>query len=108
MKVLYKEINSCKECFMNKCGMCYELSTPIKNICFEMDCPLPNLEDVEKFSRYITKDKSICSCGNCTYWQRWGYNRHLKTELGICTNTDCDALSVKACNTKACENFKEV
>ena len=44
MRVLYKEIRGCDECPQNKCGMCYELSTPIKNLSFKIDCPLPNKE----------------------------------------------------------------
>ena len=108
MRVLYKEIRGCDECPQNKCGMCYELSTPIKNLSFKIDCPLPNKEDVEGFTRYITNEKTLAACGNCKYWERWGYNKPLKTELGICTNTDLDQLSIKACNTKACTEFKEV
>jgi hypothetical protein len=88
--------------------MCYELGKPLKDVSFERDCPLPNKEDVEGFTRYITKDKTLAACGNCQYWERWGYNKPLKTELGICTNADLDQLSIKACNTKACDEFKEV
>ena len=107
MKVLYKEIEGCKECPMNKCGMCYESSTPIKELCFEMDCPLPNKPDVENFTRYINKNKSIFACGNCQWWKRWGYNKHIKTEIGICQHEDSNVLAV-ACNSKACNSFKEV
>ena len=107
MKVLYKEINGCKDCLSHKCGMCYELSTPIKDLSFENDCPLPTIEIVESFTRYITREKSIMACGNCRHWHRWGYNKHIKTEIGICKCADNGLLSV-ACNTKACDNFKEV
>lgn len=106
MRVLYKEIDSCKECPLNKCGMCYELSRPLQSICFELDCPLPNLSDVESLTHYITKDKSIECHGNCKNWTRWGYNKHLKTELGVCNKED--TLSFVSSGGKCCDKFKDV
>lgn len=108
MRVLYKEIEGCDECPQNRCSMCYELGRPLKEISFERGCCLPNKEDVEGFTRYITEEKALAACGNCKSWERWGYNMYLRTELGICTNTDTGQLSIKACNTKACLEFKEV
>ena len=107
MRVVYDETEDCNACLYNKHGMCYKLSRPLKELCFEMDCPLPHKSIVEKFTRYITKNKSIFACGNCKYWKRWDYNQHLCTDVGICTCPEGTKLSVR-CNDKACNHFEEV
>ena len=107
MKVVYAEVNDCRDCLHNKCGMCSKLGKSLKTICFDLDCPLPELEIVEGFTRYITRDKSLECCGNCEHWARWDYNKHLKTDLGVCYCNESNVLSV-TCNSKACEYFKEV
>ena len=106
MKVIYETIENCQECLYNKCGMCYKLSRPLKELCFEMDCPLPDLETVEQFTRYITPDKELECHGNCRNWQRWDYNKHIKNDLGVCKASHF----LKFChsNGKACEEFDEL
>ena len=106
MKMLNKEIDSCVECLQNKHGMCYELSKPLKNLCFELDCPLPTLNDVEKLMHHITKDKSTNCHGNCKNWTKWGFNKHLKTFLGVCNKED--TLTFVKSSGSSCEEFEDV
>ena len=107
MKIIYEEIEDCDECLHNNDGFCCKLKRPIKKLNVKEDCPLPTLSDVEKFTHYITEDKSIYCCGNCVSWKRWGYNPHLKADLGICGHHLSNFLASK-CTQKACEFFKEV
>ena len=106
MRVIYETVESCKSCLFNKCGMCYKLSRPLRELCFELDCPLPHLEEVEKFTRYITPDKELECHGNCKNWERWEYNKHIRTDLGICKA--CDVLKFCHANSRACDEFEEV
>ena len=106
MRVIYDTLTGCKDCLYNKCNMCYKLSRPLKEICFERDCPLPSLETVESFTRYITSDKSLKCHGNCKNWRRWEYNKHIQTDLGICKN--CEIVKICHANTRACEEFDEI
>ena len=76
------------------------------DICFEQDCPLPTLSDVEQFTRYVTPDLELDCHGNCMNWRRWGYNKHLKTDEGICRANP--GLCVCMANGKACEEFDEL
>ena len=55
-RVIYKEINDCTDCLYNRHKICCELTRPIKSISFKDDCPLPTLETVESFTKYITPD----------------------------------------------------
>ena len=105
-RVIYKEINDCTDCLYNRHKVCCELTRPINEISFKDDCPLPTRETVESFTRYITPKKSIRACGNCSYWERWSFNKNLQTELGICNNAEI--LQFCYCNRKACKEFKEV
>ena len=106
MKVIYKEITDCTDCLYNKHKFCYELGRPLQEVSFERDCPLPTKQIVESFTRYITKDGKTRACGNCQHWERWNFNKNLKTELGICNNAEI--LQFCYCNRKACKEFKEV
>ena len=106
VRVIYETIKGCRECHYNKCQMCYKLSRPIQELCYEVDCPLPTLEKVEQFTRYITPDKSLDCHGNCKNWQRWEYNKHINTDLGICCA--CDVLKFCHANSKGCEEFEEI
>ena len=106
VRVIYETINGCRECHFNKCQMCYKLSRPIGEICYEVDCPLPTLEKVEQFTRYITKDKSLKCHGNCRNWRRWHYNKHLKTDEGVCCANP--GMCICMANDKACEEFEEI
>ena len=106
MRVIYKTIENCKDCLYNKNGMCYKLSRPLKELCFEKDCPLPTLEQVEQFTRYITPNKELDCHGNCKNWERWDYNKHINTDLGICFA--CDVLKFCHANSKACREFDEI
>ena len=106
MRVIYKTIESCKDCLYNKHGMCYKLSRPLVELCYERDCPLPTLEDVEQFTRYVTKDKKLECHGNCKNWERWHYNKALNTDVGMCNGLN----NMLAClaTDKACEEFEEI
>jgi len=105
MRIVYETIESCKDCLYNKCGMCYKLSRPINELCFELDCPLPHLEDVERFTRYITEDKSLDCCGNCKNWKRWHYNEAFKLDVGACC---VEGNRVYTCDSEACEEYDEI
>ena len=107
MRVIYAETDSCKDCLYNKHRVCYELSRPLKEIQFERDCPLPTKKIVESFTRYVSKNKkSTRVCGNCQHWERWGYNKSIKTEIGTCNKGDI--LQFCHCNSDACKKFKGV
>ena len=106
MKVIYETVESCKDCLYNKCGMCYKLSRPLQELCFELDCPLPTLSDVESFTRYITKDKELRCHGNCKNWRRWHYNKHLKKDEGVCCANP--GMCIVMANNEACEEYDEI
>ena len=106
VRIVYETVESCKSCLHNRCGMCYKLSRPIVDLCFELDCPLPALTDVEGFTRYVTKDKELRCHGNCRHWKRWDYNKHLKAEIGICTNSSFKR--VCRADNAACEEYDEI
>ena len=105
-RVIYKEITDCTDCLYNKHGYCYEIGRPLSEIIFQHDCPLPTKRIVESFTRYITHKKSIKACGNCKHWERWGYNKNIKTEIGTCNKGDI--LNFYHCSSSSCKDFKEV
>lgn len=106
MRVIYETTESCLRCPHNHDRICTKLGKFLFDICFERDCPLPLLEEVERFTRYITKDKKLNCHGNCRNWRRWEYNKHLKIDLGICKRSgDC---KICHCNAEACEEFDEL
>ena len=106
MRVIYDTTENCTKCPYNQSHICLKLGKYLFDICFERDCPLPELEVVEQFTRYITKDKSILAHGNCRNWQRWEYNKALGTDLGICKA--CEVMKFCHGNGKACEEFDEI
>ena len=107
MRVIYDTTEDCKKCPYNQGKICTKLMKYLWDICFERDCPLPLLEEVEQFTRYVTKDKSLHCHGNCRNWERWDYNKHLKTDVGVCkANGHC--CNVKQANGKACMEFDEI
>ena len=106
MRLIYETTEDCKGCLYNKHSLCYKLSKPLKDLCFERDCPLPFLSDVEQYTRYITKDKKLRCHGNCKYWRRWDYNKHIKAEIGICTHLPFK--KVCRADNAACEEYDEV
>ena len=106
MRVIYETTDDCKKCPHNTGKVCLKLGKYLFDICFEEDCPLPTLEDVEKFTRYVTKDKKLECHGNCKNWERWGYNKPIKSDIGMCMGS----VSVKVCaaNGKSCEEYDEI
>ena len=106
MRVIYDTTEDCKRCPYNQGRVCTRLGKYLFDICFENDCPLPYLEEVEQFTRYITKDKSIKAHGNCKNWERWEYNKHIKTDIGICKA--CEVMKFCHGNGRACEEFDEL
>ena len=106
MRVIYETTEDCNNCPHNTGKVCMKLRKCLYDICFERDCPLPLLSDVEQFTRYVTRDKSLKCHGNCRNWERWEYNEHLKTDIGIC-KASCELLFCHA-NTSACAEFDEL
>ena len=106
MRVVYETVEDCKRCPYHRDRVCTKLGKYLFDICMETDCPLPYLEVVERFTRYIGKDKSLNVHGNCKNWKRWEYNNAIKTDLGICEA--CDVLKFCHANGEGCEEFDEV
>ena len=106
MRVIYETTDDCKKCPFNTGHICLKLGKYLFDICFEQDCPLPTLEEVEKFTRYVTKDKKLECHGNCRNWKRWHYNKHLKTDEGVCCASD-DLMFCHA-NGESCEEYDEI
>ena len=106
MRVIYETTDDCKKCPHNTGKVCLKLGKYLFDICFEEDCPLPTLDDVEKFTRYVTKDKKLECHGNCKNWERWHYNKALNTDVGMCNGLN----SMLAClaTDKACEEYDEI
>ena len=84
MRVIYDTTEDCTKCVYNKSHICTKLMKYLFDICFERDCPLPELSDVEEFTRYVTSSKSLECCGNCKHWERWHYNKSLNNDVGSC------------------------
>ena len=106
MRVIYEVTEDCNHCPHNKGKVCMKLKKYLFDICFERDCPLPSLEEVEQFTRYITKDKKLECHGNCKNWRRWHYNKHLKTDEGVCCANP--GMCIVMANNAACEEYDEV
>ena len=106
MRVIYETTEDCNHCPHNTGKVCMKLKKYLYDICFERDCPLPFLGDVENFTRYVTRDRKLECHGNCRNWERWEYNEHLKTDIGICKASD-ELLFCHA-NTSACDEFDEL
>ena len=106
MRVIYDTTVDCIKCPYNTGRVCMKLGKYLFDVCFETDCPLPELSDVEQFTRYVTKDKGLECHGNCRNWERWQYNKHLNTDLGLCRLSG----DMKIChaNGPSCEDYKEV
>ena len=106
MRVVYETVEDCGDCPHKRYDVCMKLGRYLRDMCFEQDCPLPFLSDVEQFTRYITPDKKLECHGNCRNWQRWEYNKAIKNDLGICKASHF----LKFChsNGSACEEFEEV
>ena len=105
MRVIYETTSDCTKCPFNHGRICMKLGKYLFDICFEQDCPLPHLEEVERFTRYITEDKSLDCCGNCRNWSRWQYNKHIKRDIGVCC---ADGKRVYTCDSEACEEYDEI
>ena len=105
MRVIYEVTEDCNHCPHNTGKVCMKLKKYLFDICFEQDCPLPHLEEVERFTRYITEDKSLDCCGNCKNWKRWHYNEAFKLDVGACC---VEGNRVYTCDSEACEEFDEL
>ena len=103
-RVLYKEIKSCKECCNNMKGICNIRNRLVSDMDFQTDCPLPKLEDVEKYTTYTNEIGDLGVCGNCKYWSYWLYNPHLKCDVGFCSKI----CSVVPCSDSFCDDFNGV
>ena len=106
VRVIYDLAESCTKCAYNHDRICTRLGKYLFDICFERDCPLPSLEEVEQFTRYITRDKELDCHGNCRNWERWHYNKSLNTDVGVCNGLN--SMLVCLANGKACEEFDEL
>ena len=107
MRVIYDTTEDCTKCVYNKSHICTKLMKYLFDICFERDCPLPYLEEVEQFTRYITKDKKLEAHGNCKNWERWHYNKSINSDVGVC-KASCICGDMKLADEEACERFEEV
>ena len=47
MRVIYETTTDCNKCPYNRDRVCLKLGKFLFDICFEMDCPLPFLSDME-------------------------------------------------------------
>ena len=54
MRVIYEVTEDCNHCPHNTGKVCMKLRKYLYDICFEQDCPLPSLSDVEQFTRYLS------------------------------------------------------
>lgn len=62
---------------------------------------------LENFDVKIYNIREVGDChGNCRNWERWEYNKHIRTDLGICRA--CDVLKFCHANGKSCEEFDEL
>ncbi len=107
MRVIYEVTEDCNKCPYKRGSVCMRLGKYLFDVCFERDCPLPLLEEVEQFTRYITKDKSLKCHGNCKNWERWHYNKALNSEVGVC-KASCICGDMKLADDEACEEFDEL
>ena len=103
MRVIYDTTEDCTHCPYNTGRVCMKLRKYLFDICFEKDCPLPTLEEVEKFTRYIRKDGDLKVHGNCKHWKRWGYNKHFNCDIG-----SCERNGINFASHQCCEGFDEV
>ena len=104
MRVIYDTTEDCRKCPYNQGKICTRLMKYLWDICFEKDCPLPHLEEVEQFTRYIRKGKySLRVHGNCKHWKRWDYNKALNSDVG-----SCERNGIKVAIYQGCDEFDEV
>lgn len=103
MRVIYDTTEDCTHCPYNTGRVCMKLGKYLFDICFETDCPLPLLEQVEQFTMYVTEKKSLKCHGNCRYWERWDYNKHIMADVGF-----CESNGVKRADGEACKEFEEL
>jgi len=104
MRIIYQPITDCTDCLYNTGTYCKKLGKYLKDICFERDCPLPILSDVEQYTHYIDKNKNTQVCGNCTYWTYKGYDKYFNKDIGQCTRHK----SCIPCTSPTCDKYKEV
>ena len=103
MRVIYDTTEDCKHCPYNTGRVCMRLRKYLFDVCFERDCPLPLLEEVELFTGYITKDKKLECHGNCKHWKRWGYNKHINSDVGC-----CERYGMRVASHQGCDEFDEI
>lgn len=103
MRVIYDTTENCTKCPYNQGRICTKLGKYLFDICFEKDCPLPELSEVEQFTRYVTKTKRLGCHGNCKRWRFWHYNGAVNCDVGC-----CEVNGVKLANDNSCEEFDEL
>lgn len=104
MRIIYQPTHDCNDCLYNTGTYCKKLGKYLKDICFERDCPLPILSDVEQYTHYIDKNKNTQVCGNCKHWTYKGYDKYFNKDIGQCTRHK----SCRPCTTPTCKDYKEV
>ena len=107
-RVVYEEVNDCNDCPYNKDKVCWRLGKYLHDICFEKDCRLPYLSQVEKYLRYVGEDNSLSVCGNCRYWEYLGYAPGYECDIGFCMNDDVSVNVACECTRKGCDEFSSV
>ena len=103
MRVIYDTTEDCNRCPYKRGSVCMRLGKYLFDVCFERDCPLPTLEEVEQFTRYVREDKSLRCHGNCKHWKRWGYNKAVGCDVGSCERNGLNVAS-----HQCCDEFEEV
>lgn len=104
MKIIYQPITNCNDCLYNNGTYCKRLKKYLKDICYEQDCPLPTLTNVEQYTRYLDKNKNLQVCGNCKHWTYKGYDKYFNKDIGQCTKHK----SCIPCTSPTCTQYKEV
>lgn len=107
-RVYYEEISSCLTCPHNLNDICHyrENSQKISTELFKKNCPLPSLEEVEDYTRYVSDTLKLEVCGNCKHWEYKGFNREVRgVDFGWCSKVG----GFPNCNeTRICEKFEMV
>jgi len=102
-RVIYDTVEDCTRCPYNHGRICMKLKKYLFDVCFERDCPLPTLSDVESFTRYVTRDKGLKCHGNCKHWKFWHYAKAVNGDVGRCERN-----GVNVASHSACDEYEEV
>lgn len=85
-RVYYEELDSCIMCPNNFDGGCWwgNDGEKVNDDLFKNKCKLPKLEEVERFTRYVSANLILKVHGNCRNWTWHSYTEDRKTDYGWC------------------------